>query len=475
VGVAAATRGSAASLTSAAGERGAVPSAVASDSGHSSSSSSLASLQPPQHEGLFASLTHETGNTLLPSSVDRPHSTSPHDRRVHSPPSRDRSGSFTQGGFLTAIAGDTAPHNAMLRPKSSSVSSMLPASGAAAGSSGSARVDASPALLPTPDPPQPVPEGMTRGNKEATREALMAEVADLFSHLPSELKALPLGHLAAQGWRHRKRHPPREEAGVAGGLLVTAPTMVSRTSKPHHGAYGNWNSVSGDCSPMPRPLHSAAPRRAASEADGAELSCVLTEAFRRARGQANAGHGMGKLNVSIPRCSDPQAAELLSPTLLLLHGMAAAQHGADEAHRRVRVGANPSATTRDLRRSDAAQQWAAARAAAAMATGSPGRRGGVQQSDAGQTAIPQQGQHTGQSALQLLSGAGLFPPPPAQVAVAKVQQQAVAAAQGTASHSVAGGSALLGDVGAKGNVMRSPASVIFDKLPGDSSFSGSRV
>ncbi len=447
-----------------------------SDSGHSSDSSSLASISPAaQQDGILAALAKDNSSNLLPAGEDRGHSTSPRDRHPVKPPSKPRSGSFSQGGLLLGIAGDTAPHNVMLRPKATSSTSSMPTPTATASN---ARVDASPALLPTPEPPQPVPAGMTRGNQEATREALLAEVSDLFAHLPADMRSLPLSHLASQGWRHRARFLNCEPADAAElrGAAIALKTRKPRAPAEHARAT-DANSESVHSSPA---LHSSKhlpPRRAASEADAGELSNALSEAFCRARGHRGAASGMSKLNLNDSKHvvkSDSQVSELLSPTLLLLHGMVSAKHGASGAQQRMKVGANPSATTRDLRRSDAALQWAAARAAAAMATGghaqsSRGAQGRLNAPSAS-TGMP-----SGQSALELLTGSNLFPGAEALSSEVEVKLRAIAAAQGAPAQSVTGGSALLGPSGDKGSLKRAPASVTFDKLPNGSTLSGSRV
>ena len=428
----------------------------ASDSGHSSDSSSLASVGPSvQHDSILRTLEARLSSNLLPAGGDRGHSTSPHGQPAK-PPARPRSSSG-QGGLLTGIAGDTARHNVVLRPKpagSGNTPTGVPA----------VRVDASPALLPTPEPPQPVPAGMAQGNQEATREALMAEVADLFAHLPSQLRSLPLSHCAAQGWR-RAAKLPRKQLDIA--ALKGKPEAPPR--RPKHGnktrQHCRLGATSSSASVLSSPTaHSgAAPRRAASEADATELSGALAEAFTRARYQQRSPSDPSEVQLSTTRpASGLQGGELLSPTLLLLQGMVAAAAGG--APHRIKVGANPSATTRDLRRSDAAQQWAAARAAAALAN-----RGQQQaRASSGSGGVP-----SGTSALQLLTGTSLFPGAEALTAEVGVKLQAIAAAQGTAAQSITGGSALLGTVG--GSTKRAPASVSFGRQPDGSTLSGSRV
>jgi len=445
---------------------------AASDSGHSSDSSSLASVRTGvQQDGILQSLAHAPPSNLLPSGDDRGHSTSPHGH-YPKPPSRPQSTSFGQDGLLAGVAGDTAPHNVVLRPKASGTAGGAPTP-TLAGMPVS-RVDASPALLPTPEPPQPVPAGMPRGNQESTREALMAEVADLFAHLPPSMRSLPLSHMAAQGWRRRPRHAV---AGDAAAMKSAGVALSSRTPKSR----GELDAAAADnasAKSVPAQAYltaDSAPRRAASEADAAELSSALSEAFCRARGQHSAPAGLSKLELGGGGSSSAQARKMLSPTLLLLHSMAASQQGVAEAHRRSKVGANPSATTRDLRRSDAAQQWAAARAAAAMANGGAGRSGAGLHGQQGQQGHAAPGAGAGQSALQLLSGANLFPGAEALTAEVGVKLQAIAAAQGTAAQSIAGGSALLGNGGDRGSAKRAPASVTFGRLADGSTFSGSRV
>ena len=300
--------------------------------GADSDGSSSSSMAEPE-EGVGVPLSALLRGAMLP--VPPLSTSSAADGADFSPPSPAPSTSAklpaaTAGHLVRGMAHDaTAPHGALVPV----AARLLHAT------------DTSPHMLPTPAPPQPVPEGMTAGGDDAGVLALKAEVAGLVAGADASLGllGLPLSHQAVECAVHARgvaeEPPPRPLPGLAprGPPKPKPDGTLHEANSDDAGALGGGYLLRS----LQRGIRRV--RRALSDVDAPRLHRTLLVA------QAKGGAGV------IQPTSQASPAPL-HPVHLLATSLKT-QAAAPDAARRGPVRPNPHATTRDLRRYDAAR-WA---------------------------------------------------------------------------------------------------------------------